>query len=894
VKILKPDDLALLYRASRLAGRNTLSIAMVAYFDFAHSERSALLPEAELWQAAATALGKDALLDEGNPKPRGEYKVYGAAHAPDGMEVTERRVSVRIGGLEKALMVSGDRQFNALGWPSPPASFTRMPIEPATAFGGEGFAANPAGKGYQAIAQDGREVWPLPNVELETQPLLERGQRITPAGFWAYGIGTPQRQRHMGVCDEHWLKTDWPHLPVETQFELFMSAPEDQWMRDYFGGNETFELRNMHPRHAVQQGHLPGLRARCFLYAGESGEEMLSEVETRADTVWLLPEIERGIVLYRALVEVADSDAADVSHVMAEWESLAEPALPFEAYLERFLAALPGAAAAAPLAPAAAPVSVPSSAAAAVPAAVTAPAALGEASPTLDSGFAEVQKMVDKLNQETSALMQQHGLSAKDLEPYMKPSPEGPAPSFADIEKMVQELNQQTRTLMLQRNLTDADLAPYLAQPAAPAPTGATLQNALTQLNEQTQTIMQNAGLSEADVYRIIGSRPELADLAKQLPPPGSLPPQLDASALAMFTPPKVPDIPKLPSLPEMPELAPDPPPAAAPLTREDVIARHAAHASLAEFDLSGLDLSGLDLSGADFTGAILDKTSFANSRLQNVDFTQALLKETDFTQADLQRAVLAKTSGGAGNFAQADLRGANLTGGDFTGAEFGAALLAGADLSGAQFAGAAMANVNAEGCRAVRTQFDGCMLDNTNFARAELVLANFSGSSVKDGNFAQARCERADFHGTQAQGASFVYADLSALRADKTASFDGAQFTRARLDRASLEGAQLRGASLEHASLDDADLTSVTASNAQFRFATAKGAKFAKADLSGADLTGVNLFRGSLRKTRIDGTLLCDANLYGVDFDETQPRIATVEGSNIDRTILTFRPPIV
>ena len=64
--------------------------------------------------------------------------------------------------------------------------------------------------------------------------------------------------------------------------------------------------------------------------------------------------------------------------------------------------------------------------------------------------------------------------------------------------------------------------------------------------------------------------------------------------------------------------------------------------------------------------------------------------------------------------------------------------------------------------------------------------------------------------------------------------------------------------------------------------------------DLSGADLDAVNLFGGSLRKSNLKGTLLRHANLYGVDFDGAQPTIASLEGSNIDRTILQFRPPVI
>ena len=158
----------------RFAQRNSLALGMMAGFDLASTPSSSpqtldgLLLESELWKVAAQALG-DALLDEGNPKPAAEYKVYGAACAPRGAEVEQQRVSVRIGTLTKSLVVSGERHFNLLGVPSAPRPYARMPIDPNTAFGGPGCEDNPLGKGYAALERDGQQVWPLPNVESEAK-----------------------------------------------------------------------------------------------------------------------------------------------------------------------------------------------------------------------------------------------------------------------------------------------------------------------------------------------------------------------------------------------------------------------------------------------------------------------------------------------------------------------------------------------------------------------------------------------------------------------------------------------------------------------------------------------------------------------------------------------------
>jgi uncharacterized protein YjbI with pentapeptide repeats len=916
MKVFKPDNLALLYRSMRFAQRNSLALGMMACFDFAEAPALApastptspfagLLPESELWKIVAQALG-DALLDEGNPKPAGEYKVYGAACAPTGTEVDQQRVSVRVGTLAKSLVVSGERHFNALGVPSAPKPYARMPIDPGTAFGGPGCEDNPLGKGFVEIERDGQTVWPLPNVESEAKRIVSRGERAAPAGFWGFDAASPQRRQYLGTCDERWLKRDWPWLPDDTSPDYFLSAAPDQRLSGFFTGNEAFELANLHPQHRTQQGRLPGLRARCFVntrQAGSSGH--LREVEAKPETVWLFPELERGIVLYRALAEVADTEATDVLHVMMAWERLADTPLPFEHYQAEFLRSLPAAVdaapavAAAPTAPAAAAaVAVP---AAAVPASAAAATAAPAAAAELPEGFAASHAAADDLTLQTRAVMAKHGLSEKDLARFMKEEPEPRVPTFAEVEKMAEDLEAQTRAVMRKQNLTEKDLERFMKPTPEPEPDMGRLQSLLKELDQQTQDTMRKTGLTQADVAAQLGSRPELAEVAQSLTTMGSVPgpsPEMWAS-LAQLTLPTVP-VPAAPALPgavALPAagLPPLPEPATAPqLTREDVIAWHAARKSFKGYDLSGLDLSKLDLTGADFSAALLERTSFAESKLQEAIFVEALLQEADFSKANLQRARLTKSSASAGKFANADLSGAQLGDADFTGADFSAARLEQAELGGAVFDRASMSGLKASACQAPRAQFTGCDLSAADFSGAMLVQASFSGSKLPGGNFSKAVCEHADFQGAQAQKAIFTEANLRASRADAQSSFDGAQFARAQLGRAAWDGAQLRGATLDGATLENADFSNVQAEAAHFRLALAKGAKFAAADLRGADLSAIDLFKGSLRKAKLDGALLRDANLFGVDFEGTQPTIASLEGSNIDRTLLRFRPPVI
>ncbi|WP_028215195.1 DUF2169 family type VI secretion system accessory protein [Paraburkholderia mimosarum] len=895
MKILKPDNLALVYRALRFARCETLAVGMIAGFRFEPAGLDGLMTEDAFWPVVAAALGKDAILDEGYPKPAGEYKVYGAAHAPAGTRVAEMRAGVRIGALSKGLIVLGDREFNALGAITAPKPYARMPIAPATAFGGAGCVDNPHGKGFAEIVNDdGTRGWPLPNVEAEGRRLLRRGGRAVPAGFWGFDMAAPLRQQHLGACDERWMKEEWPHLPSDTRPELFLSAPIDQRLSSYFAGDECFELDNLHPHARRLAGSLPALRARCFVNVRTSAGGVLRELQTRAETVWLFPEFECGAVLYRALADVADADGSDVLHVMAEWERMDEAPLPFEHYRARLHELLTQAGGAAPAAePAIAPEAGAAVAEAQPAAAVPLPAAV-MAAPELAAAphLAIASALAKELNAESRARMQQHNLADADIACFLKPEAPERTHSLAEVEQMADRLNAESRARMLQHNLTDVDVARLLKTDTPErVPTLAEIGKMADDVNIESRARMQQHNLTEADVARMLP-----AETAAALGPLSFAGDEAQSAFAALGAVLRPPSPPALELSGKLPEAAPValPVQAATPLTREDVIARHAARESLAGYDLSGLDLSGLDLSGADFSGAALDKTSFVKSRLDGADFTQALLRETDFSVARLPRAQLGRVSAANGTFANADLREAQLAGGDFTGADFSAAQLASADLRRAVFDTAKMPGVDASVCRAEHASFTGCDLANAKFVGAALAKASFGGSRLAGSDFSAAACQQAEFYSADAQAAQFAGANLNGSRADADTRFDEVRFTRTQLNRACWEGVQLRGAKFEEAVLDYADLSGAQAQAAQFGMSSAKGARFASADLSGANLDAVNLFGGSLRKANVSGAHLRFANLYGVDFDGTRPTVAMLEGSNIDCTILKFRPLVL
>src|SRR5687767_3846803 len=105
MRIVKPLRVSLLQRTLTLRRENRLAIGVVVYFQFDSPDRA--MTEPALWQMVPTQVGKDAPLDEGLPKPRGEFLVYGHAFAPGGKPRPAFAARVDVGALSKTVYVVG-------------------------------------------------------------------------------------------------------------------------------------------------------------------------------------------------------------------------------------------------------------------------------------------------------------------------------------------------------------------------------------------------------------------------------------------------------------------------------------------------------------------------------------------------------------------------------------------------------------------------------------------------------------------------------------------------------------------------------------------------------------------------------------------------------------------
>lgn len=839
------------------------------------------------------------ILDDGYRKPFSEFKVYGSAYAVGLQPVREMQVYAQVDGIRKELLVYGNRNFNEEADITEPNAFNQISLIPENAFGGHGFLNNPAGKGAQSsLNTDGKHKWPLPNLEYPNQPVLLRGDVVEPAGFWGLDANHPLRKKYLGKFDDDWLRHSWPYLPKDTQPEYFMTTPPDQWFPGYLVGNESFELGGMHPEKPVISGQLPNLRGRCFIHRElATGDTEFVELPTNLDTVWFFPDQECGIVLYRAQTEVADIDAKDVLHVMAEWESLNEPAKSFAHYESLFRQQVPSQAKAQKKtvdtthlhaekqvaeAPAVdkplANTSLHSAATAGRGAVAMSTTAVSAAEPEnvadkavaggpisgdigrdvesvgdsstlladMPPEFREVEQLIDALEQETKAVMDKHGLTQADVEKYLPQQEAEPVMSLAQIEKLIGELESHTHSVMQEHGLSRKDVEKYLPseQPEEPAPSLDEINDLIEALNAQTQKVMQENGLTQEDVEHFFASKPELAEAYAALFGDKSQPHELG----------KLPDV----------------------LSSEQ--------AAMAAQQLPQAPLSAHGLSGEGD-----DPKKIAVQERPNTE------EKKQGTPPQLSREQVAERHATKASLAGFDLTGLDLSGLDLSGADLMGCLLDGAILAGCCFTNANLSDCLMQGANCQNADFSQANLTGINAASSDFSKACLAKSQLKDGNFSSANFAQADMNQAVLDGASLEQAVMSQLQAQGVsavqANFSGADLKNADFAQANLSQAMLNECQLEAANFHAADCA-----HAEFYGVQAQGAQFANArlDASRADASShftnavfecASLQRASWDGACLDSAMLAGATLDDADLSNVQARSASFQHASARQT---------
>lgn len=192
----------------------------------------------------------DVILD----KPATDVILNGHAHAPKGKAATKLEVGMSLKGINKKLIVTGDRIWrkDTIGSKSLTTPFMKMPLVYERAFGGtdtkhknkkkhDRDLKNPTGTGFAVKSSN------LRNQNVANIQYKRFTKKPNPAGFGAISCHWQPRASYAGTYDKKWEKTQRPLLPKDFDLKYYQYAPEDQQIMGYLRGGEEVNLKNLHP-----------------------------------------------------------------------------------------------------------------------------------------------------------------------------------------------------------------------------------------------------------------------------------------------------------------------------------------------------------------------------------------------------------------------------------------------------------------------------------------------------------------------------------------------------------------------------------------------------------------------------------------------------------------------
>lgn len=187
-------------------------------------------------------------------KPSTDLIIHAHAYAPRGRAAPIVPVSMRVGALEKRLVVHGPRFYEkslrglTTGAPKP---FVKSPIQYEHAFGGRDLShpdptrhrideRNPIGRGF-SVDPAMLAKTPAHTIEYPRGSSIEKG----PAGLGPIDPSWLPRRKLAGTYDTRWEKTKKPLLPDDFDPAFALCAPADQRPSRPIIGGEGVELINM-------------------------------------------------------------------------------------------------------------------------------------------------------------------------------------------------------------------------------------------------------------------------------------------------------------------------------------------------------------------------------------------------------------------------------------------------------------------------------------------------------------------------------------------------------------------------------------------------------------------------------------------------------------------------
>ena len=925
MRVIKPMQQGLLFRTLVKDKRYYLAVASLSYFPF-HNP-IALGTEVDMWETISSSCYSDVVFDMCIPKVQSEVIMVGNCFAPEGKPTKRLFVDLDIGPIIKRVVVTGDRVWKrgerheglfsrvvGSDWEaSDPEPFTEMDIGWKNAFGGDGYADNPIGKGYLPadMSPSMDHTSPLPNVERPEWMVSIPTSIAEPAGYGPIDVALPYRSGKYGKkYGKKWEEERYPEPAVDMDPTYYNAAPADQQLDGVFWeGDERFVVTHMHRDKPKLESGLPQVRPRCFTLQTGGTAERWREIDLLPETVWLFPNVERGILVSRGLIEIDTFYGVDVDVLLLAWELKGGRTRTVEDYRKSVARRVDEETAGDwiiredDLSP---PEGIPEE----EPIFVDTDETPLDFTPIVERAKQGVNSFLQEVKDQAASL----GIDpSKYLSGIAFPPVPLPAPpkleKLSDVAKIMEWAKAEDAKFQSELKKIEKESKFY----------GKTKQEVKDKVEAKAREICKATGKDydeimaqqpatalnpEAGFDKLGGVllatrnevsqkpdfslKPEVPNKAKQLSVIDDMMGKTEVLKTELVSMEDHPDIKEM-------ELAIshkcDPPerPSDEVLAsrRKWVQKQHELGENCEGADLCFVDLSELSLKGMSLKGAKLDSAVLINTDLSGADLSEAILARADCSNAVLVETNFLSANLGKGCFRAADLSGATLDEVILDETDFSKSNMVGAKIKSDMcwrsiFDDANLSEVIMVDLDSVESSFN-----NTTFIEANLTKASFTDCKLVAADFSKATLEETTFTEVVAAHSVFKNATMKDTNIHMESDFSNANFSHIKSDSINFSQTNLSDASFEFASLPEADFGESTLVRSTLYRAVAREANFTDADLTQSNFNGADLMKSSFQGAIMTEANFTDAHLFEADLLFANYGEACFTGAVVTRTLL-------
>ncbi|MCW8416749.1 DUF2169 domain-containing protein [Fluoribacter dumoffii] len=873
MKIFRDKTHTLITFNYRHQGQFKLAVTIMGLFSF--SRPNQLLSYADFWRIAKKTFNfkQGEFIDLHMPKQKAEFFIKGSCYSYE-PETRQSFVKINFDNQEKHLTVWGDRRWfkeNESYHLSHAECFEKIPLAYNNAFGGLGHESNPEGKGLiePPALPDGVGV---ANVELAGKTIKQPFEKPIPALLLPYPPTCPHQLKRFGTIDERWLNNESPYYPPDIDWLYFNRAPADQQREFFYKGDEAFSFIHMHPEKKKINGQLPGLRLRCFYKRVENANALI-ELNMNLDTIWLLPDQEKGILVWHGLIDTHDIAANDIEFIYSANESLAEAPKNIDYY--NALLSSPKR-------------NVPKKTSNEF---ARSPSILAGMNFNLDE---EMKEIAGHLFPEKEKFLEQ----SETLKIFQGKTP---AESFAAMEQYYQNRKQAfplhpPAKPLLGREFSAAGISNYHTSPKG--------MQFLDVVKKQIRAKLSTTSSAQSEHSGPFKKTEQQIEYLQHI------------SAIMQF---RTGAFEK------------------SIYSREDIIngfqqGKKFSGENLAGIDLSDLDLSRINLSGCNLSGCNLSRArlteanlsmatlfhvNLSETLLNNANLTHALIKNSslegaNFSECCLQHALIDDSSGKKCNFAQAILNHAhfkkclfleggfagikanffNIVGSTFEECDFSEARMQFAnvhkgswkridftktDLSHALFEDIQLSFIAGNNLSAPHLSFSHCTLVHFVMDNGQCERLSCKGSTLSQSSFSYSNLTGCNLMNAKFSQSHFTHCNLTHLCGNEQSNISMSCFEHCNLANSALLGGHYEELEFNDCILDASQVMKSSWKKGNLRKCSAKKFRFVNAYIESCIFQDINFFQGIFHSSIFENTEFSHCNLYNIPFTDCQRKEVTI-----------------